>query len=109
MARRGRRADRVGLRCSPRGRRGCSRWQHLGQLPAVSTAHYQLFEILTAKAFRDLLDTLGTPGSFRVDDSNAAFSAALFLRQLSDDGHGVGKLSLATSCRQSVGRLVNRT
>jgi hypothetical protein len=107
MAQQGRRAGRVGLRCSPRGRRGCFRWRHLGQLRAVSTAHDQLFKILTAKAFRDLLDTLGTPGSLRIDDSNATFSAALFLRQLSDDSHGVRKLSLATSCRQSVGHRVN--
>lgn len=54
--------------------------------------------ILTAKAFGDLLDTIGTPRSFSVNDSNATFSATLLLRQLSDDGHGMGKLGLAATC-----------
>ena len=70
--------------------------------------HGQLSEVLTAKALRDLLDAIRTPGSFGVNDSNPAFSAALLLRQLSDDGHGVGKLGLAASCRQSVGHWVDR-
>ena len=53
---------------------------------------------LTAKALRNLLDAIGTPGSFRVNDSNPTFSTTLLFRQLSDDGHGVGKLRLAASC-----------
>ena len=64
--------------------------------------------ILTAKALRDLLDTIGTPSSFRVNDSNPTFRATLLFRQLSDDSHGVGKLGLAASCRQSVKHRVKR-
>ena len=70
--------------------------------------HGQLSEVLTAKAFRDLLDTIRTPSSLRVNDSNSTFSTALLLRQLGDDIHGVGKLGLAASCRQSVGHWVDR-
>jgi hypothetical protein len=64
--------------------------------------HGQLSEVLTAKAFRNLLDAVRTPGSLRVNDSNSTFSTTLLLRQLSDDGHGVGKLGLAATWRQSV-------
>lgn len=60
--------------------------------------HGQLSEVLTAKAFRDLLDTIRTPGPLRVNDSNSTFGTTLFFRQLGDDGHGVGKLGLAASC-----------
>lgn len=58
--------------------------------------------ILTAKALRDLLDAIGTPGPFRVNDSDPTFGTTLLLRQLSDDGHSVGKLCLAATYRQSV-------
>lgn len=98
MARPDHRADRVGLRYSPHGRRGCSHWRPRGQLRAVSMLHGQLGKKLTAKAFGDLLDTVWTPGSLRVNDSNSTFGTALLLRQLGDDGHGVGKLGLAASC-----------
>lgn len=102
------RADRAGLRCSPHGRRGCSHWRPRDQLGTVSSVPQPVSEILTAKAFRDLLDAIRTPGSFGVNDSNPAFSAALLLRQLSDDGHGVGELSLAASYRPSVGNRMGR-
>ena len=98
MAQLDHRADRVGLRYSPRGRRGCSRWRPRGQLRAVSMLHGELGEKLTAKAFRDLLDTIGAPGSLCVNDSNTTFGTTLLLRQLSNDGHGVGKLGLAAPC-----------
>lgn len=65
--------------------------------------------ILTAKTLRDLLDTIGTPSPFRVNDSNPTFRATLLFRQLSDDGHRVGKLGLAASCRQSVKHWVERS
>ena len=97
MARPDHRADRVGLRCSLRERRGYSRWRPHDRLRAVSMLHGQLGETLTSKSFRDLLDAIWTPGSLRVNDSNSTFSTALLLRQLSDDGHGVGKLSLAAT------------
>lgn len=65
--------------------------------------------ILTAKTLRDLLDTIRTPSSFRVNDSNPTFRATLLFRQLSDDGHGVGKLGLAASYRQSVKHWAERS
>lgn len=66
-------------------------------------------QTLTAKAFRNLLDTIWAPCSLRVNDSNTTFGTTLFLRQLSDDSHSVGQLGLAASCRQSVQhRVVDR-
>jgi hypothetical protein len=65
-------------------------------------ANVKCTKSLTTKAFRDLDDALWTPGTFRVDDSNSTFGTTLLLRQLSDDGHGVGELCFTASYPESV-------